>query len=169
MNSRLTRYHTAAQVENCAVFSKVTCAVYHPAVSATALLFFFRVRALYDGNKYITAVFLVMWLAVLGASLTVVMSLTGVHIGNTKYCTFAGFQPYGSSSNIVIGVFDTCVFAAISWRLLANAPLASDTGNLGKFGLFGKYLPRFSRALLQDGQNYYMYVGYVLPFVTSLY
>ncbi|KAF9457486.1 hypothetical protein BDZ94DRAFT_1326212 [Collybia nuda] len=142
-----------APVEDCRVFSKVTCAVYHPAVSATALLFFFRVRALYDGNKYITAVFLFMWLAVLGTSLTVVASLTGVHIGNTKYCTFAGFRPYGSSSNIVIAVFDTCVFVAISWRIMTSD---SPTDGGGGFRLSGKHLSQFSKALLQDGQNYYL-------------
>jgi hypothetical protein len=154
---------SAAPVENCEVFSKVTCAVYHVAVSSTALLFFFRVRALYDGNKWITAAFFIMWLAVLGGSLTVVTSLGGVHIGNTKYCTFSGFKPYGSSANIIIGVFDTCVFVAISWRLLANSAVAAprDGSALDRFNLFGRYLPHFSRALFQDGQNYYMYASYI--------
>lgn len=111
-----------------------------------------------------------MWLAVLGASLTVIWTLQGTHIGNTKYCTYVGFQPYGSSSNIAIAVFDTCVFVAISWRLLADAP--SDGGkrssDSGIFGLFGRYLPHFSRALLEDGQKYYLYVSCILHLVAEL-
>jgi len=96
-----------------------------------------------------------MWLAVLGASLTVIWTLEGTHIGNTNYCTYVGFRPYGSASNIAIAVFDTCVFVAISWRLLANAPPAGGRSG-SRFGLFGRYLPRFSRALLEDGQQYYL-------------
>ncbi|KAF9461682.1 hypothetical protein BDZ94DRAFT_1167276 [Collybia nuda] len=145
-----------AQVKDCNALSKVACATYHPAISTTALLFFFRVRAIYGGNKWITAIFFAMWLAILGTSLTFITSLGGAHIGNTKYCMFIGFQPYRSLSNVTIGVFDTCVFVAISWRLLAWAPPVSDTGSSGRFGLYGKYLPQFSRVLLQDGQKYYL-------------
>ncbi|KAF9457490.1 hypothetical protein BDZ94DRAFT_1326217 [Collybia nuda] len=147
-----------AQVENCKIFARLTCVAYHPAASATALLFFFRIRALYNGNKYITAVFVIMWLAIVGTSVTIITSLTGEHIDNTKYCTFVGLKSYGSSSNIVIAVFNTCIFIATTWRLLARAPPIDDvnTAGAGKFGLCGRYVPRFSRALLQDGQNYYM-------------
>jgi hypothetical protein len=129
-------------------------------VSSTALLFFFRVRAIYDGNRYVTAAFFIMWLSVLGGSLTVVTTLSGAHIGNTKYCTSTGFKPYVSAANITIAIFDTCVFLAISWRLLAGSPVVTtrDDSALKKSTLFGRYLPHFSRALFQDGQNYYMYV-----------
>lgn len=111
-----------------------------------------------------------MWLAVLGASLTVIWTLQGTHIGNTKYCTYVGFQPYGSSSNIAIAVFDTCVFVAISWRLLADAPSdgGKRTSDSGILGLFGRYLPHFSRALLKDGQKYYLYVACTLHLAAKL-
>lgn len=114
------------------------------------------------------ALFSVLWLAVLGASLTVIWTLHGIHIGNTKYCTYDRFQPYGSSSNIAIAAFDTCVFASVSWRLLANAPPASGQGSASGFGLFGRYLPQFSRAILQDGQQYYLYVSYVFELAEEL-
>ncbi|KAF9455462.1 hypothetical protein BDZ94DRAFT_1144429, partial [Collybia nuda] len=104
----------------------------------------------------ITAIFLIMWLAIVGSSVIVLASVTGVHIGNTKYCTFKGFRPTSSISTIIIGVFDTCIFVATTWRLLWKASPADNIDGPGKFRLFGKYLPRFSRALLQDGQNYYM-------------
>jgi hypothetical protein len=88
--------------------------VYHLAVSSTALLFFFRVRAIFNNNKYISYGFFILWLAVLGGSLTAVLSLSGVHIGTTKYCTFSNFRPYRSSGNITLAIFDTCVFVAIT-------------------------------------------------------
>jgi hypothetical protein len=133
--------------------------VYHVAVSSTALLFFFRVRAIFN-NTYITASFFILWLAVLGASLTAVVSLSGVHIGTTEYCMFSNFKPYRSSGNIAFALFDTCVFVAITWRVVAGSSKTRTAAGepKGKPDLFGRYLPAFSRALLQDGQNYYLYV-----------
>jgi hypothetical protein len=136
-------------------------------VSSTALLFFFRVRALYGKNKYITAAFIIMWLGIVGGSLTVVTAINGVHIGNTKYCMFSGFKLYSSSANISIAIFDTCVFIAVSWRLLANSPVAvpKDGSAPNVFYLLGRYLPQFSSVFFQDGQNYYMYASYILSLV----
>jgi hypothetical protein len=124
--------------------------VYHIAVSSTALLFFFRVRAVFNNNRYVSIVFFIIWLSVLGGSLTAITSLTGIHIDNTKYCTFSNFQPYRSSGNITLAIFDTCVFAAITGRLSNNQslPNAGVKPDKSRFSLFGKYLPAFSRALL---------------------
>jgi hypothetical protein len=158
----LTSFHTAAPLESCQILARISCAVYHVTVSSTALLFFFRVRAIYDGNRYITAAFLIMWLSVLGASLTAVTTISGAHLGTTKYCTSIGYKPYASAANITVAVFDTCVFFAISWRIIAGSPVVTSRYDsaLNKSTLFGRHLPQFSRALFQDGQNYYMYVSF---------
>lgn len=158
LSIRLTYNIIAAPVENCVTLSKVTCAVYHVTVSSTALLFFLRVRAIFNRNKYITTGFFLLWLAVLGGSLTSVLSLSGVHIGNTKYCVFSNFKSYRSAANITLAAFDTCVFIAITWHLSnSQYSIKNDDSILKKFDLLGRYLPAFSRALLHDGQKYYMY------------
>ncbi|KAF9456735.1 hypothetical protein BDZ94DRAFT_320894 [Collybia nuda] len=148
-----------APVDDCVALAKVSCAVYHVAVSSTALLFFLRVRAIYNQDTYITAIFFFLWVAVLGGSLTSVLSLSGVHIGTTKYCAFSNFKSYRGAANITVAVFDTCVFVAITWRL-SNSQLsilkASSPASKRRFDLFGRYYPAFSKGLLHDGQKYYM-------------
>jgi hypothetical protein len=158
--TRLTSFCVAAPLEKCQFLARFSCVVYHVTVSSTALLFFFRVRAIYGGNRYITAAFFIMWLSILGASLTAITTISGVHLGNTKYCTSVLYKPYASAANIAVAIFDTCVFLAISWRILAGSPVVTSRNARAfkKSTLFGRYLPQFSRALFQDGQNYYLYV-----------
>lgn len=146
--------------------SKLTCVAYHITISSTALLFLFRVCAIHGFDKYITAGFSIFWLAVLGGSLTAVLSLSGVHIGNTKYCTFSNFKSYRSAANITLALFDTCVFIAISWRLYnSHISLEGDATSIKTtFNLLGKNLSTLPRVLLQDGQKYYMY-GYITLFM----
>ncbi|KAF9457890.1 hypothetical protein BDZ94DRAFT_1313768 [Collybia nuda] len=154
-----TVYHTAP-IGDCDTLTKVTCAVYHVTVSSTALLFFFRVRAIFNRNVYITAGFFVLWVIVLGGSLSTVLSISGVHIGNTKYCAYTNFRSYRSGvANITLAVFDTCVFVAITWSLSHSQLSIQKNGGLSSethFDVFGRYLPAFSKALLIDGQKYYM-------------
>ena len=55
-------------------------------------------------------------------------------------------------------IYDTLVFLAITWRLSRNSydpgPNTLESGI--KFLIFGDYLPVFSKALLRDGQAYYL-------------
>ncbi|KAG6913860.1 hypothetical protein DXG01_003806 [Tephrocybe rancida] len=106
-------------------------------------------------NKFVVALFGVLWLSVLGTSLTVAPAANAVHIGPTNYCSATKFRQYASSAPITFAINDTFVFVAISWRLLFNA--TRERAELGlKSMVFGEYLPAFSRALLQDGQVYYL-------------
>ncbi|KAF9457887.1 hypothetical protein BDZ94DRAFT_161019 [Collybia nuda] len=153
-------FHTAPPVGNCDVLTKVTCGIYHVTASSTALLLFLHMRAIFDRNKYLTAGFFGLWVVVLGGSLTSILSISGVQIGNTHHCAYTNFKSYRSSvTNITLAVFDTCVFFAVTWRL-SNIQLSvlNNGGSPSKMRLdiFGKYLPAFTRALLHDGQEYYM-------------
>lgn len=133
--------------------------MYHVGLSSTALLFFLRVRAVYAGNKYITGVFFILWLSVLGGSLTFINGVSGASIGTTKYCMNVMTHPYTSSSLITAFIFDTTVFMAISWHLLVDAwDVPKQNGSIFKLFLASKYLPAFSQGFIQDGQKYYGYV-----------
>ncbi|KAF9457889.1 hypothetical protein BDZ94DRAFT_1227223 [Collybia nuda] len=150
----------SAPIDDCDTLTKATCAVYHVTVSSTALLFFLRVRAIFNRNTYITVGFFTLWVIVLGGSLTSVLSATGVHIGNTKYCTFSDLKTYRSAvANITLAIFDTAIFIGITWRL-SNSHLSIKKTNSAdlkpRFHLFGRYLPVFTKALLHDGQKYYL-------------
>ncbi|KAG6829111.1 hypothetical protein H0H92_005653 [Tricholoma furcatifolium] len=111
-------------------------------------------------NRFIVAFFAILWLAVLGASITVATVGNAVHLGPTKYCSATKLKQYASAAPITFAINDTFVFLAISWRLLSNASQSIAVGTKTKvsFGsmLRGKYLPSFSKAMLQDGQVYYL-------------
>ncbi|KDR73162.1 hypothetical protein GALMADRAFT_125223 [Galerina marginata CBS 339.88] len=145
-----------AHAGNCATFEKVVCALYPVAIPATSLLFFFRVRAVFDSNKYVIAFFAFMWLAVLGGCITVTRGVTGINIGPTDYCLNAALENYVSAAAIIPLVNDTLVFLAISFRLMTNTHIDYNIRSGVKTLVFGEYLPAFSKTLFQDGQVYYL-------------
>ncbi|KAJ7066918.1 hypothetical protein C8F01DRAFT_1119579 [Mycena amicta] len=126
-------------------------------VAFTSLLFFLRAAAVYDRNPWFRVFLFTMWLSVLAAGISLPIGIHGGNIGPTPYCSTASAKPYtGSMISIIPLIHDTVVFIAISWRLLQNAYVDDTTG--GNFRAFfsGKNLPSFSRAVLVDGQMYYL-------------
>ncbi|KAF8154825.1 hypothetical protein B0H34DRAFT_538909 [Crassisporium funariophilum] len=169
---------TSAPVGHCAEIWKGVPWIYPIAVPATSLLFFLRVRAMYGGNKYIVAFFSFMWLAVVGGCLTSTQGVSLIAIGPTDYCINGSLAPYVVASGIIPLVNDTFIFVAITWRLLQNSYAEATLKNGVKNILSGKHLPAFSRALLHDGQAYYLstvgvnfmtVVIYSIPSVPSVY
>jgi len=67
-------------------------------------------------------------------------------------------EPYVASASIVMLVNDTLVFLAITWKLMGNARIDSSIRTGFRILAFGEYMPALSKALLQDGQAYYLYV-----------
>ncbi|CAA7262468.1 unnamed protein product [Cyclocybe aegerita] len=130
--------------------------IYPIAIPMTSLLFFFRVVAMYEWNKYIVAFFSLSWLAVVGGCLTPTQGISGSNIGNTAYCINSRLEPYVSAAAIVPFVNDTLIFIATTMRLMQNTYVDTNIKNGLKVMLFGKYLPAFSKAVLQDGQAYYL-------------
>jgi len=130
--------------------------LYPLAIASTALLFFFRVRAVYNRNRYVVAFFSFMWLAVLAGGLTTIRGVLGVNIGPTNYCVIAKVEPYVASAAIIALVNDTLVFLAITWRLMGHAHADNSIGTGFRIFTFGDYMPALSKALLQDGQVYYL-------------
>ena len=147
----------AAPIGNCVRVERVANYLHPLALASTALLFFFRVRAVFNRNKYVVAFFSFMWLAVLAGGLTTIRGVVGVNIGLTNYCMMTNVKPYYlASAGIIPLVNDTLVFLAITWRLMGHAHADNSIGTGFRVFAFGKYMPTLSKALLQDGQVYYL-------------
>lgn len=131
--------------------------MYTVALASNTLLFFFRVRAIYDRNLYVTLFFGFLWLSVIAGALTTTQGIKVVELPPTTYCIGAGLQPYVGAAIIIPLVNDTLVFLAISWRLMRNSHIEDSFKNGFRAFAFGKFMPAFSRGLLQDGQAYYLY------------
>lgn len=141
----------AAPVGNCANVVKVIWL--HPVqIFFTTLLFFLRVRAVYQNSRWITIFFGLMWLAVTGSSTTDVF-YNNVNLGPTEYCIIKSPPRYNEVAAILPLVNDTFVCVAITLKLAGNFFCSSQKKTLVK----GHYIPAFSRAVLRDGQAYYLY------------
>ncbi|KIJ38706.1 hypothetical protein M422DRAFT_231070 [Sphaerobolus stellatus SS14] len=128
-------------------------------VGLTALLFFFRIQAIFHGERLIVAFFAFTWFATLAGSMTVPFAITGAHIGPTNHCINTGVKPFSSVGVIISTVNDTLVFVFISVRLMTTTSYYPQHGGFfSRIKAFfrGEDLPSFSRSLLQSGQQYYL-------------
>ncbi|PPQ94179.1 hypothetical protein CVT25_003816 [Psilocybe cyanescens] len=150
-----TIYQTAP-VGRCARFEMALNVFNTIAIPITSILFFIRVRAIYEGNKFVSAFFALMWLAVLAGSFSTTQGVTGTAIGPTSYCMISQMSPYVVAAGVIPLVNDTMIFLAISWRLMRNSLHHVNFKHGVRAIIFGDYMPVFSRALLQDGQIYYL-------------
>ena len=129
--------------------------IFYPiSISCCAMLSFFRVRAIYDGNRLVSAFFLILWLFVAGCTMLVPITVRGGHVGSTQYCddTILSDFPFLAATWAPV-MHDTVVFFAISWRLARNARSLRDSL---KVAVLGHSLPEISRTMLLDGQKYYL-------------
>ncbi|KAF5372246.1 hypothetical protein D9758_004981 [Tetrapyrgos nigripes] len=151
----------------CIPIARMIGALFFLSMISTTLLFFFRVNALYYNHPYIRAIFFSLWIITVGLisvsnflfSDVVTLSLPGMQ----KQCYMPTYKRiFALIPALAMLLHDTLVFLAISYKLYRNAHLEEESWNVrglgSRTGVFflGKKLPAFSRALLKDGQVYYL-------------
>lgn len=147
-------------MDNCAQLEQVGLVLYVITTSTTALLFYFRVCAVYNNNYFVRVFFALTWLGVVGGSITIIEGVTGTHLGPTQFCLNIVAHDYIVASAIAGLVNDTTVFAAITYKFgKANAASQARNGTSTGVRKFfsGDALPAFSKAMLQNSQVYYLY------------
>ncbi|KAF8526224.1 hypothetical protein BU17DRAFT_40792 [Hysterangium stoloniferum] len=147
-----TLFHVAP-ISSCQKLPIVIGSCWAVAIPATSLLFFFRVKAVFDGKRGIVAIFALLWLVNLAGSLTVPFALSGGNIGSTKRCIPTAVKPFSSAGIIATACYDTLIFIAISWRIIKQ----TATGHKIRSFFAGDSLPYISRELLRGGQQYYLF------------
>ncbi|KAF8199057.1 hypothetical protein BJ912DRAFT_950735, partial [Pholiota molesta] len=147
---------STAGTGNCIHFETVTDAFYPISISCTALLFFFRLRAIYNQDRIVVVGFFLLWLGVLASTILIPIGILGGYIGNTKYCVDVDVPNSAYAGIFAPLIHDTMVFLAISWRLARNSHMEMNFQEGIKVAIFGRYLPTFTKSLLRDGQRYYL-------------
>jgi hypothetical protein len=66
-----------ASIDNCAALKYVEGIFFEMGVPATSLLFLFRVKAVYNHSRVITAFFGFLWLAIVCLSILIMLGRTG--------------------------------------------------------------------------------------------
>lgn len=127
------------------------------ALSSNCLLFFFRIRAIFDRDRLIVSFFFFLWLSVIGGSLASEFSISVIDIGPTKHCLPDVVKTYSAAGVILLMIYDGFVYFAISWRLLQHAYISGGLKKARSF-VSGEGFPDFSKALFQSGQQFFAYV-----------
>ncbi|KAE9407912.1 hypothetical protein BT96DRAFT_850093 [Gymnopus androsaceus JB14] len=151
-----TMYLTSP-VGNCNTTGLILSCFYPVGVPGSALLFFFRVRAVFFAQKYIVWAFFALWMCVFASCMVIPFGGGSTNIGPTKYCITLQSKPFDGAAGIVPTVHDTLVFLAISYQLFRLFH-AEQHGMMNAVRTFasGSYLPPFSKSILHNGQAYYM-------------
>ncbi|KAF7373770.1 hypothetical protein MSAN_00588700 [Mycena sanguinolenta] len=144
-----------APVKNCNAFERGygICGVLTQ--TATAMLFFLRVTAVWHPSKVAFAVFSILWIAVLVAGITVPLQVRAAHIGPTMQCIDTVVPADTDVGAIMPLINDTAIFFAINYRILAHTIVADSLVARLRVFFGGTGLSTLSRALLQSGQHFY--------------
>ncbi|KAF7362534.1 hypothetical protein MVEN_00601400 [Mycena venus] len=144
---------TTSPLNNCRAAMITFNSFYPLSTGSTSLLFFLRVRAIYNDQRLIPFVFGCLWLCVVGVG--IVVSFSGHAETIASSCT-AQSPSYLWVAGAVLAAHDTSVFVAISCRLLATSPNDYTFGEKVQAFFRGANLHAFSKAVFQDGQKYFI-------------
>ncbi|KAF7373809.1 hypothetical protein MSAN_00592600 [Mycena sanguinolenta] len=148
--------YSVAPVQNCNALAVGYSVCFVLSQTSTAMLFFLRVTAVWQPSKVAFAVFSILWIAVVGAGITVPLGVRGTHIGPTAQCIMTAVTADTQVAVIMPLINDTAIFFAITYRILANTIADSPVARLRVFfGGTGPGLSALSQALLQSGQHFY--------------
>ncbi|KAE9396293.1 hypothetical protein BT96DRAFT_922253 [Gymnopus androsaceus JB14] len=136
-------------------------AVGYVAVVTTLLQFLFRAKAIFSDNRFARWFFTCLWLVAAGGTSLLISG------ASSNICTDSDYSYYIPVISVL--VHDSCVFVAISYRIYrmsmiswspsARSDLPStvrDRFQRTIATLWGKNLPSLTRALLREGQLYYL-------------
>ncbi|KAF9439844.1 hypothetical protein P691DRAFT_740266 [Macrolepiota fuliginosa MF-IS2] len=138
------------------IVSSVLCVL---AVGCSSFLFLQRVRAVYAGNRQAQWFFSIFWFIYATSEIVKIIGVKPSLIPGTHYFSDAGYQPYVAVGVFVGLLYDTCVFLAISYKIILTHNMSDrHPGLRGLVHRFtsGKALPGLSHAVLQGGQQYYL-------------
>ncbi|KAF7968180.1 hypothetical protein HWV62_31692 [Athelia sp. TMB] len=147
--------------------------------AGNGFLFLLRVRAVYEGSKLITLGFGLWWMAVIGTTFLYSFGVRAEHQPHSSMCMISSAKSWSTASLWVNAVYDTCIFVAISVRIVSFAihtppmnahhhrsnSMSKRTEVEGNWRAFawGNGLPRVCRELLRGGQLFYFVtIGFTL-------
>ena len=119
-------------------------------------LFLLRIWGVFYGSKPVIALFSVLWLSTF-ASFPSIFAVKIHPIGPTRYCIIDAAPHLVSLSFIVTAVYDSLVFLAITLKIISDSHVEGWKACIRLF-LKGENVGRISRALLQTGQAYYLWI-----------
>lgn len=103
--------------------------------------------------------FFVVWLGVVAGCIVGAREVANNETsGQNPYCISDPVDMVSvvTSMSTVPMANDVLSFIAVTWRIIQNSFVETTFKNGFRVIVFGRYLPAFSRALLKDGQFYFL-------------
>ncbi|KAJ6465730.1 hypothetical protein C8R45DRAFT_1173338, partial [Mycena sanguinolenta] len=144
-----------APVQNCSALALSYDICVLLSQTTTAMLFFLRVTAVWHRNKVVFVVFSILLLGILGAGLTIPIGVRAAHVGPTLQCIDTIVPDYTVIIAIMPLIYDTAIFLAITYRILAHTIVADSLVARLRVFVGGTGLSTLSQALLRSGQHFY--------------
>ncbi|KAF9230827.1 hypothetical protein BU15DRAFT_83136 [Melanogaster broomeanus] len=144
-------------ITQCGVLVMVLCVFWAIASAASSYLFLKRVHAVFLQDRMVCHFFTFLWFASFGTSFVSLVSPLHDYneIADTKHCIGQRVADYVSVAFIVPEIFDALVFLAVTYKILVSHRVS--TPRTWRAFFCGEALPRLSHAILQGGQQYYLY------------
>jgi hypothetical protein len=121
--------------------------------ATTSYLFLLRIRAIFNGRRWITGLFALLWVAVVGTSIMVPFSLHSDHVSGTQNCIPLEMHPRAGVYGLVNILYHILIFLCISWKLVAmQHGLHGGIRNI----IRGRGFSRISGMLWSSGQLYFL-------------
>ncbi|TCD70101.1 hypothetical protein EIP91_004830 [Steccherinum ochraceum] len=152
-------------IENCAAIKDAIGVFFVISHVSTSLLFLHRVRAVFFRERLIVAFFVILWLAVVGTSIVVPITVTVGYMDEMKFCNLE-FETHFPPLIVLwtASVFYGLVFLCTSWRLVKNMNMMSDDESKRALwwmrikSIFrGDNLPRVTNEIVKGGRKYYLH------------
>ncbi|KAF9524727.1 hypothetical protein CPB83DRAFT_860789 [Crepidotus variabilis] len=144
-----------APIGHCRVVNTLGCVLFLLNRSSVSLLFYFRVVAVWNRNRYIVGFFTITWLLVVAGSVLAIFATRGDHIGPTQYCLVVVTQDFLFLAAVAESVNDMLVCAAITYKLAEDGQhLGVLRGGRSLFIWRRVSFGRLSERFMQDTQLY---------------
>jgi len=143
-------------VQNCAALQLALGICLILSQSTTAMLFLLRAFAVWQSNKLVHVVFILLWLGLIGADVTVPLGIRGAHIGPTMQCINTVVPANTEWVAIMALINDTVVFCAVNYRIIGFTVVDGSFKDRVRAFFGGRQISMLSRALLRSGQHFYL-------------
>ena len=147
----------ATPLGDCRRTYNILSSFYFISVSTTSFLALSRVQFLFRNDRFITSIFVLLWVLVLGGCSTRIVWTTAENIGPTKYCTFSNPAELYSSAFLIAPVLylsTTFILSAARFASRCRIDFAAPNG-LCHF-IFADCTSVILAGLFKNGQGYYM-------------
>lgn len=158
-------FWAATPIGECSVLRVLIGVFFLSTLGSTSLLFYIRVRAIFENSMVATIVFGFVWLSILTTAFLAPFASRVEYIGPTQFCRIIFDYPFGFPTwpILVMTGFDALVFLAIAWKLIkgvgAYVPTQGQNSKWKNIKMFvtGEGLPLFSKFLLCGDRKYYVW------------